>query len=462
MCKLGSRSHREVPVDFVDETPSLRSHRSTADDARLGASQSNFPDQVHAISPPKNAEISPEITETTSVTEGPPPAQPPEIPDGGLPRRNHSCSPFATREGAELMRYFIDHCSCFFDFSDIHRHFTYDVPLRARGNAMLANAMLALAARHRSRTRNCDPYIADRYYHDCLQSLIPRLGDSTAARDDELLAAIVILRLLEEMDVSIVGSDPQGHLFGTQAIITASRSQSPSPVTPLRKACYWAAFRQEIFMSLTIQRPFKLRLPEMAPSSQSGDDWSWTLRATYLCGKVQDFVFGDEVANVAEYHQLLDEVETWKSRRPAGFEPVYQQAGRKSESFPEIRLHMDCHVMGWQYIQMAHLLLIVHQPLPRVGPAHQQALKDMQQAAKEDVRKLCGVALSNVQTPPASFVACMAIALFGDRFESPAEQKLLRDLLIHTESRNGWPTSVARKQLEKCWDWLEDNHHHPK
>jgi hypothetical protein len=60
--------------------------------------------------------------------------------------------------------------------------------------------MLALAARQQSRTAGTDSILADQYYQHCLQTLIPRLGESSAVQDDELLAAIVILRLLEEMD----------------------------------------------------------------------------------------------------------------------------------------------------------------------------------------------------------------------------------------------------------------------
>jgi hypothetical protein len=140
--------------------------------------------------------------------------------------------------------------------------------------------------------------------------------------------------------VPIFGSDPQKHLFGTQAIINASQAQSPSPVTPLRKACYWAAFRQEIFMSLSFQRPFKLRLPEAPPDSW--DDWSWTLKATYQCGKVQQFVFGEECASLAGHGQLMREIELWKTTRPVGFDPIYQDAGCE-DGFPHIQLHMDCH-----------------------------------------------------------------------------------------------------------------------
>ena len=218
--------------------------------------------------------------------------------------------------------------------------------------------MLALAARHRSRTQQYDPYVSDRYYHECLQTLIPRLDDPAAIKDDELLAAVIVLRLLEEMDgrsfrsclavtdvcaVSILGSDPQGHLLGTHAIITASQAQSPSPVTSLRKACYWGAFRQEIFTSLTSQRPFKLRLPEMSSSKVSADDWEWSLNATYLCGKVQEFVFGNDVANTAEYGRLLEDVDAWKRNRPRGFDPLFQSASGEFEFLPDIRLHMDCH-----------------------------------------------------------------------------------------------------------------------
>ncbi|OAL26834.1 hypothetical protein AYO22_04001 [Fonsecaea multimorphosa] len=359
--------------------------------------------------------------------------------------------PFSSIESAELMRYFIDNCACFFDFSDADRHFAYAVPLRARQNPTLANAMLALAARHRSRTREYEPFAADRYYNACLQTMIPRLGDKSAIQDDELLAAIVILRLLEEMDVPIVGSDPQKHLFGTQAIITASQARSQLPATALRKACYWAAFRQEIFMSLSTQRPFNLILPEMKPPSRPSDDWSWTLQATYQCGKVQAFVFGEESTTMSRYLELMDEIETWQEECPTSFDPVYQGADQLEHVFPDIRIQLDCHVMGWQYITMAHLLLSVHRPLPRVGPSHKRRMMDMEQVVKSDVRTLCGIAESNPQTPPASLVACMAVALFGDRFDSKSEQGLLRDLLVRTELRTGWPTCMAREQLERTW-----------
>jgi hypothetical protein len=81
----------------------------------------------------------------------------------------------------------------------------------------------------------------------------------------------------------------------------------------------------------------------MEPSSDSVDDWSWTLRATYQCGKVQEFVFGDEVANAIEYHRLLEDITWWRRNRPESFNPIYQAAGGKGGSMPELLFHADCH-----------------------------------------------------------------------------------------------------------------------
>ncbi|KIW93778.1 uncharacterized protein Z519_05093 [Cladophialophora bantiana CBS 173.52] len=439
-------------VDFVDETPLLQ--HGKASDNRSSAVQLESPHQAQLCQPSNDGPLnitSPSLAEQTFSNEHI------ELSQRHAPRTPQDDSPFPTKESAELMRYFIDNCACFFDFSDADRHFAYHVPLRARRNATLANAMLALAARHRSRTGDFEPFAADRYYNACLQTMIPKLGDSTAIRDDELLAAIVILRLLEEMDVLIVGLDPQKHLFGTQAIIAASQAHSQSPMTALRKACYWAAFRQEIFMSLSTQRPFKLILPEMKPPQSPSDDWSWALRATYQCGKVQAFVFDEEFATVSRYLQLVEEIEQWQRECPMSFDPVYQETSRLGDSFPDIRLQSDCHVMGWQYIIMAHLLLNAHRPLPRVGPSHKQEMMDMEKVVKKDVKTLCGIARSNPQTPPASLVACMV----GDRFDSESEQALLRDLLLQTELSTGWPTCMARVRLEQTWNWTRDTPHYP-
>ncbi len=159
--------------------------------------------------------------------------------------------------------------------------------------------------------------------------------------------AMTGLQSTKPVTVSIVGSDPQGHLLGTQAIITTSQSQSPSPASPFRQACYWVAFRQEIFRSLTFQRPFQLGLSAMAPSPDAADDWTWSLRATFQCGKVQAFVFGDKGADAVEYRRLLQDITWWRQNRPESFDPLYQAANEEDGSMPELLFHTDCHGEGY-------------------------------------------------------------------------------------------------------------------
>lgn len=194
------RLYSYLEVDFIDETWSLQTNRGLLEPSHQHVGGSD------ALNETPRAGICdrlPNKRQTMPTTPIPRPVtalSPHDFLQASSPRTVQWDPLFTTMEAAELTRHFVDHCSGFFDFSDIYRHFAYEVPLKARRNATLANAMLALAARHRSRTQAYDPYVAHRYYHDCLQTLIPRLGDSTAVNDDELLAAIVILRLLEEMD----------------------------------------------------------------------------------------------------------------------------------------------------------------------------------------------------------------------------------------------------------------------
>lgn len=53
-----------------------------------------------------------------------------------------------------------------------------------------------------------NPYVADRYYQLCLSTLIPSLDDVEAVMDETLLAATVVLRMLEEMDGASLSLPP--------------------------------------------------------------------------------------------------------------------------------------------------------------------------------------------------------------------------------------------------------------
>jgi hypothetical protein len=342
------------------------------------------------------------------------------------------------------------------------------------------NAILALAARQLSRTAEFDPYVADVYYQRCFDTLIPELNDDGAIKNEPLLAATIVLRLLEEMKISVVGSDPQGHLFGTQAILRAAEHSYAATTGPdFRQAIYWAAFRQELWISLMTQRAFQLHTFPTDHQFETEDDSIWATRTIAHLGTVCNFAFGEGRHNIKRYDQLMDENKLWKTHRPDSFDPFFYRQDRddSGRNFPDIRFHEKTHVMGMQYNTLAHLMLIVHDPtMPQLGPAHKQSRALVDNIVQGDVRTLCGVALSNPKVFPSKFVACYAIALLGDRFTVREDQERLRELWLACERTHGFPpTATVRcvthksptnkyietddtfylqiSQLEDSWGW---------
>lgn len=108
--------------------------------------------------------------------------------------------PLEDKTEARLFRYYVDHVGRFFDMCDPERHFTLIVPCRAIICPPLMNAIFAISARHMSQTSYFDKNLSDQYYQTCLSTLVPMLGDSSSLMDENLFAATVILRHLEEVD----------------------------------------------------------------------------------------------------------------------------------------------------------------------------------------------------------------------------------------------------------------------
>ncbi|KAF2016400.1 hypothetical protein BU24DRAFT_433422 [Aaosphaeria arxii CBS 175.79] len=365
--------------------------------------------------------------------------------------------PLEHEQEAMLLGHYIDNVALFFDMIDDRRHFGNHVVQRAKKNSTLMNAILALSARHLSRTCGFDAYVADAYYQRCFETLIPALNDTVAIRDESLLAATILLRLMEEMNISILGSDPQGHLLGTQAIIRAAEQQYAGNSGPdFRQAIYWAAFRQELWISLMTQRPFQLHIFPTDRSLDPANDSIWATRTIAHLGEVCNFAFGEDRHNVLRYNQLMDDNAAWRTRRPESFEPYFFRQDRdgSGRDFPDIRFHEKTHVMGTQYNTLARVLLVVHNPtIPQLGPSHKQSRQNVDRVVQEAVRTLCGVALSNAKIFPCKFVACFAIALVGDRFSNHEDQKKLHDILLQTESAHGFPPTATIHLLEEAWGW---------
>ncbi|KAJ5897192.1 hypothetical protein N7504_007480 [Penicillium tannophilum] len=365
--------------------------------------------------------------------------------------------PLRDPEEASLLMHFVDQISSFFDCTDRQQHFAVYIPYRARYCDTLFNAIMALSARHLSCTTAFDTFVSDRYYQACLKTLIPALNNHEVTMDDDLLAATVILRLLEEFDVPLAGSDLRGHSFGTKAFI-----QGPPPsatTTPsLRQAVYWSGLRQEIYNALSLQQAPDIDLSSLhslfSALGPDAGDCAWANQAIAHCADVLLFSFGTGPRSVAEHDNLRKQTDEWSVGRPASFDPYF--VGEEVEvgvTFPDIRFSSPWHATGNQYNELARVLLSVHNPgIPTVGPLRRRFVEEADSQIRKGVWTVCGVALSNSSVPPAMVVGCMAIHLCGDRFTDRQEQNRLIQVLTKTSDRHGWPTHFLERQLRDTWD----------
>ncbi|OCL02702.1 hypothetical protein AOQ84DRAFT_348764 [Glonium stellatum] len=353
------------------------------------------------------------------------------------------------------MRYFVENLASSFDLCDPDRHFALVVPQRAAVCPTLLNAILAASARHLSRVSDFDSYVADRYHQECLKHLIPMLNETTAIMDENLLAATVILRFLEEVEVPISGADTQSHLLGTHVFISAQ--ERSTVIGGLRQAAFWVGLRQEVYMAFVNQRSILPALEHCNTnrSFDPTDDCTWANRIIVLCADVLRYCFGDGEHSVSSYNQLLKYSTDWMTYKPSSFTPIFYREPKEGNIFPEIWLLSDSVVTGLQHYHLARILLTAHNPkVPRLGPGQRAALQLMDEEIKNDVRMLCGMAESNNQLHPNYVTACMAIAMTGDRFTDRQEQEALMQILLKTEE-HAWPTSTAQTHLKEAWGWME-------
>lgn len=353
-----------------------------------------------------------------------------------------------------LLEHFTHNLSKFFDFCDQSRHFEIEAPRRARSCQSLLDAIFAVSSRHLCMIKkDFDPYVADFFYQRCLQNLIPDLDKEESNCNDNLLAATVILRLLEELNVPLAGSDQYHHSLGTQAFLRSQQAEVPS--TGLHQAAAWAGIRQEIYASLTMHRPPAIKATaSMMESLSSSDDCAWANRAVDHCSKALEFCFGKSGADRFCYDALLQNNVEWCTKRPESYDPLCFSIPEDSSSCPfwDVRFHADWHVMGWQYITLARLTLLIHNPhiqeavLPR-----QSSWVGINDQARSALKLLCSIAMSNIATPAAIVVACMGITISGNVVEAREEQRALLDVLTQTEEDHGWPTRALRSNLKDLW-----------
>lgn len=151
------------------------------------------------------------------------------------------------------------------DLCDEDRHFQLVVPVRARSQPHLLNAIFAVAARHLSRLPQYKTPRGIMFHGQLLPRLnkhsaleytlkcIPALRSFHDSEDDEyrdsIIATAVILRQLEEIDDG--DPEPTNFLPIVNAFLRSPPSQSLFGRRGLIRASYWMALRQEIYHSFT-------------------------------------------------------------------------------------------------------------------------------------------------------------------------------------------------------------------
>ena len=127
-----------------------------------------------------------------------------EAPSIGSPSSSYTSRPawpLSSVGEAQLLRYYVTHIAPWFDVCDRFQHFSAVIPQRAAFCPPLLQAIFTVAARHLSLSRpGYDPYAADRYHEICLAYLRRVINDPAMVMDENLFAATVVLRFLEEID----------------------------------------------------------------------------------------------------------------------------------------------------------------------------------------------------------------------------------------------------------------------
>ncbi|WYZ38211.1 hypothetical protein EsH8_III_000125 [Colletotrichum jinshuiense] len=359
--------------------------------------------------------------------------------------------PLRDRQEAFLYRYFVDKLAPLFDMCDSDRHFAKVVPKRAVYCPTLLNAMFSAAAKRLNRTIGVDAVIADRYHQRCLRSLIPALSSSTAVVDDNLLAAVVILRFTEEVDIGSMNLE--SHLMGTRILLAAQ--ENAADFSSLRLSAFWLALRQEIYMAFVHSRsvhpnffPSIRKLQERAENDENSVDCTYANIAVGICAMCLSHCYGQENHHGRSYEQLKQDLDDWWKDKPWYFEAMW--ANPEPGFLPEEQYITDAAVTGLQHYYLSRMLLIAHNPkVARLG----SPFRAMEEELKQTVRVICGLAVANERTPPAYVNACLSIAMAGDRFTDRKEQEELYRILVKTDRRLGWPTHAAQIQLREAWGW---------
>jgi hypothetical protein len=283
------------------------------------------------------------------------------------------------------------------------------------------------------------------YHNECVQRLIPALSEPEHITED-VLAVVAILRQHEEMD----GEDHQFHLTGTTHILNSVQSFGSSG--GLGEAAAWLCLRQDIYVSLTTQRPLRTNLQNFHGSDifSRNDDFAWSSRMVFLLAKVLQSAFSDVSLDAS----VDEEVEEWYTSKPYTFEPVRMvtRGTEIDQRFPTIWMLLPAHVIGLQYYHIAKIVLALSASSP-VSFAYEnfRQTRQIERNIRYHLLRILGLAQSNSRAENTLFTARHSLVAWGWVLRHRSDQKAAERLLHDMHERTGWNTDTLIGSLRQQW-----------
>ncbi|KAJ5822403.1 hypothetical protein N7447_004743 [Penicillium robsamsonii] len=359
--------------------------------------------------------------------------------------------PLSERE-AILLRNFIENMALWADITDPHRHFETEVSARALKEPVLRYAIFAFSSRHLGRQDNSDVTEALQYHNRCVQLLIPVLSGPHDHITEDILAAVAILRQHEEMD----GEDNQFHLTGTTHILNTVSAFGSSG--GLGEAAAWLCLRQDIYISLTSQRPLRTNLQSFHHSDvfQRNDDSAWSSRMVFLLANVLQGAFTNSTITQGIDH----EIEEWYSTKPHTFDPVRSvaQGPGPDQRLPTMWMLLPVHVIGIQYYHIAKIVLALSDP-SRASSTYESLRhsRTVEKNVRHHLLIVMGLAQSNTKAENTLFTARHSLVAWGWVLRHPLDQRAAESLLQAMHARTGWNMNPLIDTLRAQWQEMDES-----
>ncbi|KAJ5319777.1 hypothetical protein N7508_000060 [Penicillium antarcticum] len=344
-----------------------------------------------------------------------------------------------TEREAVLMRNFVENMALWADITDPQRHFETEVSARALKEPFLRHAVFAFSSHHLDRQDGSDVAEALQHHSCCVQLLIPALSEPR-----------------EHISEDILATDNQFHLTGTTHILNTVSTFGSSG--GLGEAAAWLCLRQDIYISLTTQRPLRTNLRSFYHSDvfQRNDDFAWSSRMVFLLAKVLQSAFTD----CTTAHGIGAEIDEWYSTKPYTFEPVRSvPRGLESDQrFPTIWMLLPVHVIGIQYFHLAKIVLAVSEG-SNASSAYDSLRHSriVEKTVRHHLLTVLGLAHSNSKAENTLFTARHSLVAWGWVLRHRLDQRAAEALLQAMHARTGWNMDSLIQSLRAQWQEVDDN-----